>query len=407
MREHLSQLVEHKLNRPLDVVGTQAEKQLALQYWDSIITLLNATNEDIASSATLTAEYKAGLAQENAAALNAQINLLRAGMTRHTPAVVTLLSDFNLVRTAATDADREKKKAREKLNSEMEKILGSFQKAINTILEKFGASFRIEKMDSNFRGGTARSEYGLLLRGVSISLSGPPKFSTALSEGDKRTLAFAFFLAAINADSEISKKIVVIDDPMCSLDANRKHQTRQYLKRLSEKAKQLIVLAHDPFFIRELKLELENGNAPWSILQLKYSQDGYSEIDAMNIDKECESPYYRHHRMLVEMISGTGGDQRATAKAIRPYLEGYLHRRFPGEIPKGLMFGQAIGHLKQCPKLSPFISGIIEELQEINTYAGQFHHDTNPGHCETIPVVTAELVGFCTRALDAAYRGNA
>jgi hypothetical protein len=44
-------------------------------------------------------------------------------------------------------------------------------------------------------------------------------------------------------------------------------------------------------------------------------------------------------------------------------------------------------------------------MGEVNDYAGQFHHDTNPGY-ETVPVVEAELFCFAKRALMLIYQNG-
>ena len=195
-------------------------------------------------------------------------------------------------------------------------------------------------MDWNFRGVAPRTEYGLSLRGKDIALEGgQPSFSTVLSEGDKRTLAFAFFVASTLADSKLSTRVVIIDDPMCSLDLNRKHHTRSVLKRLHSKAEQLILLAHDPYFLRDLRdaLRKEDPGTPIATFQLSLAANDYTGFSALEIDKECESAYFQHHRLLNELVAGSNLDAQAVAKAIRPMLEGYLHRRFPSLIPKSLM----------------------------------------------------------------------
>lgn len=301
-----------------------------------------------------------------------------------------------------------KKTARATLNDQMGATLTTFQKTINQILKKFGASFSIEKMDANFRGGL-RSEYGLSLRGMSITLDGTPKFATALSEGDKRTLAFAFFIATVNSDAELAKKLVVIDDPMCSLDANRKTQTKEILRIISTRAEQLIVLAHDPFFVRDLKEAFSQKGMPaLEVLQLEHSVDGYSQLAKFNVEQECESSFFRHHRLLMEFCAGISHDNRLVAKAIRPFLEGYLHRRFPGLVPRDLMFGGILAHIGTVLPSDPlnYASPLVEELKDINGYAGQFHHDTNPGVCETLPVISSELLTYSQRALTLVYRGS-
>ena len=54
---------------------------------------------------------------------------------------------------------------------------------------------------------------------------------------------------------------------MCSLDLNRKQHTRTVLKQIFTEAEQLVVMAHDPYFIRDLwdALTPRDGSAPVSI----------------------------------------------------------------------------------------------------------------------------------------------
>lgn len=50
---------------------------------------------------------------------------------------------------------------------------------------------------------------------------------------------------------------------------------------------------------------------------------------------------------------------------------------------------------------------LVGELNEINEYVGQFHHDTNPGGANTVPVVTSELQTFVARAMHVFHCGPA
>jgi len=95
------------------------------------------------------------------------------------------------------------------------------------------------------------------------------------------------------------------------------------------------------------------------------------------------------------------------AKAIRPLLEGYYHRRFPGRIPRKLTFGQIIALAANAQAGDPltYLQPLLEEMGELNDYAGQFQHDTNQGY-ETIPVVDGELLGFGKRALKLIYQNG-
>lgn len=58
-------------------------------------------------------------------------------------------------------------------------------------------------------------------------LADRPSFKNTLSAGDRTTLAVAFFLAHLERDTDIGRKIVVLDDPLSSQDAFRRRQTVQ------------------------------------------------------------------------------------------------------------------------------------------------------------------------------------
>jgi hypothetical protein len=110
--------------------------------------------------------------------------------------------------------------------------------------------------------------------------------------------------------------------------------------------------------------------------------------------------------LLSSFSTGNGGDPATVAKAVRPMLEGYLHRRFPGLVPNGLMFGQVVIHIRDSMTPSPLYHAVnlVDELNEINDYVGQFHHDTNPD-ADTATISSPELKTFVDRALCVVHKG--
>lgn len=52
-----------------------------------------------------------------------------------------------------------------------------------------------------------------------------------MSAGDRNTLAIVFFFASLDQDDQIAQKIVIIDDPMTSLDEHRSLTTVQEMRR--------------------------------------------------------------------------------------------------------------------------------------------------------------------------------
>lgn len=412
LREMLLAFVVQKQGAPADAIASPAELAKAVQLWESVLAPIKKGNIAIKAAGDSIGTYKGKLATTNTTSLQQQAQQIHAAKGRHQQTVVDLFAKLGAARNLAEATEKIKKSERENLDTLMTATLSKYEKSINGLLTKFGASFCIDGLGANFRGGAPRSEYCLRLRGKTVALEGGiPSFATALSEGDKRTLAFAFFVASTLADSKLSTRIVVIDDPMCSLDINRKQHTKTVLKSLLAGSAQLVVLAHDPYFLRDLRDAFlkADSTTPISLFQLSLATNDYTSFGSLDIDKECESPYFQHHRLLNDFCNGVPGDHRAVAKTVRPMLEGYLHRRFPGLVPKSHLFGMVVTQIRDAASPSPLVhaQNLVVELNEINDYVGQFHHDTNPGGADSVAVVASELKTFVTRALHVVHRGEA
>lgn len=98
-------------------------------------------------------------------------------------------------------------------------------------------------------------------------MSGQSKKSLkhSLSEGEKTTLAFAYFLSKIKAetDGDLTETIIYIDDPISSLDEDRIFYTCNAIQKEFSKSKQLFVSSHDLKFLRILL----------TFLQFTYQED--------------------------------------------------------------------------------------------------------------------------------------
>ena len=403
-------LIETKLGNVAEATGNANEKAMCLETWQVVLDTVRAANSEIHKAADSIEEYKRGLSGESISSLESELLRLEATKRRYSPSVVALFGELTTARTEQEVANGKRAEAREGLDALMSQLLTQYESALNKILRKFGAAFEIEGFGGNFRGSGPRSEYGIRLRGKSVPLEGgPPSFSTALSEGDKRTLAFAFFIASALDSPNLAHQVVVIDDPMCSLDINRRQSTKQYLKEIHSKSEQLILLAHDAYFLRDFRNDLQRKNptVEISIFRLKAVHDNYTDFDDFDIDRECESTYSKNHRILREFEAGQSVDPESVMRAIRPMLEGYLHRRFPGHLQKGVLFGSCIVAIEQASSSSPIrhAKNLVGELREINDFVGQFHHDDNPDAQSDKPT-DAELREHVSRAFYVVHRGE-
>jgi len=412
LRDLLINLLQKKVSSPAELIGTAEEKAKAFSLWAQIISQMQQVNVQIRTIIKDIAAYKTKLTSYDITGLDRDLKLLQLTKIRHEPLVSELLLNLASARHKLYKEEKSRDVARAKLQTSMKTTLEKYEESINGLLKKFGASFSISNMKTNYLGKAPRSDYMLLMRKKNIAIEGKaPSFSTTLSDGDKRTLAFAFFIAYTLADSDLSNRIVVIDDPMCSLDMNRKQHTQNVLNEIHSKAEQLIILAHDKHFLHGLKNTLYKYNEKKDLkikeLQLTTVANDYTDFAEFDIDKECESSYFRHHRLLNDFINGSSEDIMGASKAIRPLLESYLHGRFPSLLSKKDLFGNIVGSIKTSSHVSPlfYAQDLVTELNEINIYASKFHHDNDFSVTE-IPVKT-ELKYYAERALNIIHKGTA
>jgi wobble nucleotide-excising tRNase len=331
--------------------------------------------------------YKRSLDEADLDDTEAELLRLRMIKLRHTGAARDLIDELKAAEASLTEAEVIKKDSRDKLNGIMAETLGKFKDAINEHLDAFNAEFQIAEFKHNYRGKSPKVEYRIQLRGKTIELSGGrPTFATALSEGDKKTMGFAFFVASALADPGLGKKVVVIDDPMSSLDAARREHTLEVIERLASKADQVIVMAHDEYFLRSVRERMKTGDRDPDIAQvhLKMASNRYSDLGALDLDDLCQSKYLADYKLVAGVVAGTISDPEGVAQgavALRPLLEGYLHRKFPKTIPTGVTLGTAIETINDASGTdSPCaaMANRLDELRKLNNYAKKFHHNTQP-----------------------------
>jgi len=78
--------------------------------------------------------------------------------------------------------------------------------------------------------------------------------ATHLSEGERTAIAFLYFLKSLNGtDFDIKTGIVVIDDPVSSLDTNSLFSAFGFMKQRTLEAGQLFVLTHNFTFFRQVR----------------------------------------------------------------------------------------------------------------------------------------------------------
>jgi len=219
-----------------------------------------------------------------------------------------------------------------------------------------------------------------------------------LSAGDRNTLALAFFFASLDRDPQRAQKIVVIDDPISSLDEHRSLVTIQEMRRLVNSVGQVIVLSHSKSFLCALWQGADTGNRT----AIRINRDGAgSTLSVWDVNQDAITEHDKRFMRAREYLwTGNPAEERAVAEALRPILEQFMRVTYPDVYPPGTLLGPFVGICQQRVGTPSQIlaAGEISELRDLLDYGNQFHHDTNPAW-QTVTINAAELTHFCQRVV--------
>lgn len=347
-----------------------------------------------------------GVAKERAATANSQILAgdlarLKAVRARHEPATAALCEEYLRERTAKERTEQRRDRTRAALEQHRAAVFPGYQTAINVYLSRFNAGFRLDSVTyADTRGGPTCT-YNVLINNTPVPVSGAdtapgePSFRNTLSSGDRNTLALAFFFASLDQDPNLASKVVVIDDPISSLDEHRALTTVQEIRRLAQRAAQVIVLSHNKPFL----CWLWEGADPAVRAALEIVRDGGgSTLRAWDVAQDSITEHDRRHAKLRDYVASGATDLREVARLIRPHIEKFLRVAYPEHFPPGSMLGHFIDMCERRVRTGDEIldARSTQELRDLNEYARRYHHQG----WETEPINDGELRGFVRRTLD-------
>ena len=165
------------------------------------------------------------------------------------------------------------------------------------------------------------------------------KVAKSLSEGEKTAIAFVYFTVQLKDENfDVDNGIVVIDDPISSLDANSQYQAFSFLKTATGSAKQLFVFTHNFDFLK-LLLNWQKGNnngrdAQYFMVNNEYSvSDGSRKafLDKLDADlQKFESEYhYLFDTIYRYQSDGTIANAYKMPNIARKVLDNFLMFRIP------------------------------------------------------------------------------
>jgi len=396
-------LLGRKLATPFEPISPDADFASALSDFSDLTNAINSYNSGIEACNKQIAAQKLLAEKGDLTVARREFLLLTATKRRFEPEVKDACGKYEKSINAKSKLDADKATAKNLLDKYCVDILAKYQQSINDFLDLFDAGFRITNTKHQYTGGTPRSQYQIVINekpidlGDSKTLPGTPCFRTALSSGDRSALALAFFLASLKHDPRIAEKIVVFDDPISSLDCFRRTCTQQLIRRQSSIARQVIVLSHDPFF---LKL-LWDGYVGSEVKTLQLTRKGDNTVLAeWDVEAETQSEYIKDYNRLLKFYDEGSGNKIDVARSMRPFLEGKLRVEYPGQFAENEWLGDFTIKIRNAGASSPLshAKADVAEIEDIKDYSKKYHHDQN-SRADNEPIGDTELRGYVKRTL--------
>ena len=202
-------------------------------------------------------------------------------------------SEYSVFKQEVEDLLKQKNAKQKELEDYTKSIFDNYQKRINQLLSTLGTNFEITDLigKTDERANESYSDFGFLILNKKVPLTSrqddTPSFKNTLSEGDKSTLAFAFFVAGLEKLSDLDKQIVILDDPLSSLDETRREATARVLFDLSPKLNQLCVFTHKKDFLRMLYDKIIDN----AVLQVRSDKKNGSCLEPFDVEEDRKGDY--------------------------------------------------------------------------------------------------------------------
>lgn len=357
----------------------------------SINTNINTYNQSVTAYNTAITTFRTGI-QTVANAQLAVERLKRIKKRFETP-IVTLCTQLTTEKQTLRGLETAYTSLSQQQQTAAATFFSSYQTRINHYLGNvFKTHFRIDDVVHVAPAGRAthsKIAYKLTIDGKDISFVTNQPFNAkeCLSEGDKSTIALAFFLSKLDIDPNRQDKILIFDDPLSSLDTNRRTYTIGIIKALFQQMKQVVVLSHNEFFLHEIGKDF--GAAVKNTLRIRENFAAKASIiEECDLDSLVKNDYFKHIEALESFRVNPDHSIKDTVVGwLRNVLEAHLRFKFYKEIR--LMTGQkTFGRLVSFLDTSGVVfrdngnrANIISNLNLINGVSWKQHHgDPNPDY---------------------------
>jgi wobble nucleotide-excising tRNase len=197
------------------------------------------------------------------------------------------------------------------------------------------------------------------------------KFGFSLSEGEKTALAFAYFISKLRVEKiegskdEFENTIVVIDDPISSLDDNRVFQTANLIDsflffnkdNVAKQPKQVFILSHNLIFIKYMYNALRtNPEINNNINEYYISTTTPFIKDLPSSLKNFTNTYIHKLKAIIEFK-----EKKIDYNSVKNYLPNYM--RIVLETFLGFKLAKVNDDNDRLPGLDSLIKAMVTEFK--------------------------------------------
>lgn len=401
--EILCTLVARKLESPTDSIETDESVDLALAGLRSALSDLEALRTAVQDAEMQISQRMVSLESMKPQEVLQRLTLVQNIEKRYRPEVSLVCNRVTRLERAKKRIDGAKERGRDNLNQHMDTLLKKYKEDINDYLRTFGTRIQIVSERVDHRSRQPKVEYKLQVAGHEVdlgdggALASTPCLGNTLSDGDRNSFALAFFLAHLKR-CDLASTIVVIDDPVNSLDRHRRGQTCNEIVRLSRECRQVIVLTHEPRLARAL-WKATPADRLSTVATAR--RDGTNTLVSWDIERGTADRYFRGYMDLCEFAE-SGGDAGVATRQARQLMEGYLRRRLPGRWNSKVWLGGMLRDIREATAFSPLAElqgSFYDELSDINDLTKAFYHDDGSDTEDDIELDDAAVTPIVRRAL--------
>ena len=306
----------------------------------------------------------------------------------------TTTSEISTIASEITDLTDKKVQRLKELKMEAKKV-GEY-------LEKLG----ITHFTIDLREGEEQNNILIKYKGFDETKK---RLRNTLSEGEKTALAFAYFMSKVT--TEVTNKgqtIIVIDDPISSLDDNRLYSTAFLIHEEFKDYKQLFVLSHNMLFLKYINpfFKAKNDKATFLISKGEI-------VDLPASLENFQSPYFYMLESIINFKELAEPDYEDARKFLPNFVRRFLETFF------SFKYAQLTTKNGQTPGLPDFIATVIDydslddktigsiskttlknKLTSINRVCDNFSHGNVQQLDECNFISDENLKGIATDTLD-------